>query len=64
MPESLTNCSGRMSSPQQASMIAAVIESCPQPAHSVDMLPSYWRRVSPSALVGQRGMGDFRLVDE
>ena len=43
-------------------MIAAVIESCPQPAHRVDMLPSYWRRVRPSALVGSEGWATFGLL--
>ena len=62
MPESFTSCSGRMSRPQQASMMAAVIESCPQPAHRVDMLPSYWRRVRPSALVGSEGWATFGLL--
>src|SRR5450631_322989 len=62
MPESLANCSGRMSSPQHASMIAAVIESCPQPAHSVDMAPSYCRRVRPSALVGNEGCATLGLL--
>ena len=31
---------GSMASPQHASTIAAVIESWPQPAHSVDIAPS------------------------
>ncbi len=62
MPESFANCSGLMSRPQHASMIAAVIESCPQPAHRVDMLPSYWRRVRPSALVGSEGWATFGLL--
>ncbi len=62
MPESFTSCSGRMSSPQHASMMAAVIESWPQPAHSVDMLPSYSRRVMPSALVGSEGWAIFGLL--
>ena len=43
-------------------MIAAVIESCPQPAHRVDMVPSYWRRVRPSALVGSEGWATFGLL--
>jgi hypothetical protein len=62
IPESLTSISGRISSPQQASMIAAVTESCPQPAHNVDMLPSYWRRVSPNALVGSDGCPTLGLL--
>src|SRR5271168_352497 len=62
MPDSLTSCSGRISSPQQASMIAAVTESCPHPAQSVDMLPSYWRRVRPSLLVGEPGCETLGLV--
>jgi hypothetical protein len=36
-------------------MIDAVTESWPHPAHKVDMLPSYWRRVIPSVLVGSDG---------
>ena len=40
MPESLAiRCAG-IDSSKQASMIAAVIESCPQPAHNVDIEPS------------------------
>ena len=35
MPDSLATRCGSMSSSQQAWMIAAEIESCPQPAHSV-----------------------------
>jgi hypothetical protein len=62
MPDSFTSCSGRISSPQQASMMAAVTESCPQPAQSVDMLPSYWRRVIPSALVGSEGWATLGLL--
>ncbi len=31
---------GGTSSSQKACTMAAVIESCPQPAHSVDMAPS------------------------
>src|SRR5579872_2967253 len=33
-------------------MSAAVMESCPQPAHSVDMEPSYSRMVNPSSFLG------------
>src|SRR5580692_8705449 len=62
MPDSFTSCSGRRSSPQQASMMAAVTESCPHPAQSVDMLPSYWRRVMPSALVGSEGWATLGLL--
>jgi hypothetical protein len=40
MPESLTTSCGAMSLAQQASTIAAVIESWPQPAHSVEVAPS------------------------
>jgi hypothetical protein len=55
MPDSFTSCSGRNERPQHASMIDAVTESWPHPAHKVDMLPSYWRRVIPSVLVGSDG---------
>src|SRR5574339_596272 len=40
MPLSLATRCGGMSSCQKASISAAVTESCPQPAHSVDMPPS------------------------
>ena len=40
MPESLATRCGSTSSSQQACTIAAEIESCPQPAHSVETLPS------------------------
>ena len=40
MPDSLTRFSGLSDRPQTASVIAAVIESWPQPAQSVDMPPS------------------------
>src|ERR1700679_557031 len=62
MPDSLTSCSGRSDRPQQASMIDAVTESWPHPAHKVDMLPSYWRRVSPKSLVGSEGGATFGLL--
>src|SRR5450432_89246 len=62
MPDSFTSCSGRMDRPQQASMIDAVTESWPQPAHKVDMLPSYWRRVSPNVLVGSDGCATLGLL--
>src|ERR1700749_1352450 len=62
MPDNLTNCSGCSERPQHASTIAAVTESWPQPAHKVDMLPSYWRRVSPSSLVGSDGWATFGLL--
>ncbi len=63
MPESFASCSAaHRSSPQQASTTAAVTESWPQPAHSVDMLPSYCRRVMPSALRGSEGCATFGLL--
>src|SRR5450631_2466055 len=62
MPDSLTSCSGRSARPQQASMIDAVTESWPHPAHKVDMLPSYWRRVMPSELVGSDGWATLGLL--
>src|SRR6185436_9093740 len=40
MPDSFTMFCGSMSRPHDASMSAAVIESWPQPAHSVDRPPS------------------------
>jgi cysteine sulfinate desulfinase/cysteine desulfurase-like protein len=40
MPLSFATLCGGMSSSQNARMIAAVMESWPQPAHSVDMAPS------------------------
>jgi hypothetical protein len=40
MPESLATRCGSMSSSKQAWMIAALIESWPQPAHSVEIAPS------------------------
>src|ERR1700722_12792655 len=62
MPDSLTNCSGRIDRPQHASMIDAVTESWPHPAHTVDMLPSYWRRVMPRLLVGSEGWATLGLL--
>src|SRR5258708_18583642 len=62
MPDSLTNCSGCNDSPQHASTRAAVTESWPHPAHRVDMLPSYWRRVSPNSLVGSEGGANLGLL--
>src|ERR1700733_1692625 len=62
IPDSLTSCSGRSERPQHASMIDAVTESWPQPAHSVDMLPSYWRRVIPSVFVGSDGWATLGLL--
>src|SRR5271170_1374701 len=62
MPDSLTSCSGRIERPQHASMMAAVTESWPQPAQRVDMLPSYWRRVIPSELVGNDGCETLGLL--
>src|SRR5690349_23293314 len=46
---------GGMESSQRARIRAAVIESCPQPAHKVDMAPSYWRTVSPTSFVCEPG---------
>ena len=40
MPEIFATRCGSMESLKQASMIALVIESWPQPAHSVETLPS------------------------
>jgi hypothetical protein len=40
MPDSFTMFCGSISRPQEASMMAAVIESCPHPAQSVDRPPS------------------------
>ena len=40
MPDSFTMFCGSIASSQQASTIAAVIESWPQPAHSVESAPS------------------------
>src|SRR5271169_2010679 len=62
MPDSLTNCSGCSDRPQQASTMAAVTESWPHPAHKVDMVPSYWRRVSPNELVGREGWVTLGLL--
>ncbi|MFO1465498.1 MAG: hypothetical protein U1F35_03505 [Steroidobacteraceae bacterium] len=62
MPESFTSCSGRMSRPQQASTMEAVTESWPQPAHNVDMAPSYWRRVNPRPFTGKEGWETLGLL--
>src|SRR5260221_14725137 len=62
MPDSFTSCSGRIERPQHASMIDAVTESWPHPAHRVDMLPSYWRRVSPNSFVGREGWATLGLL--
>ena len=40
MPDSFTMFCGSIARPQLASTMAAVIESWPQPAHSVDSAPS------------------------
>jgi hypothetical protein len=40
MPESLAALCGGIDSSQKAWMMAAVIESCPQPAQSVVIAPS------------------------
>ncbi|MEJ0006979.1 MAG: hypothetical protein WDM77_11580 [Steroidobacteraceae bacterium] len=40
MPDSFTTFCGSSDSPQQASTMAAVMESCPHPAHSVESAPS------------------------
>src|SRR5882762_1555388 len=62
MPDNFTSCSGFIDRPQQASTMAAVTESWPHPAHSVDMLPSYWRRVSPNSFVGSDGWATLGLL--
>src|SRR5436309_11473754 len=54
-------CGGRSSS-QSTWTSAAVTESCPQPAHSVDIAPSYSRFVSPSAFFGSDGWRTGGLV--
>src|SRR6185436_6975222 len=41
MPESLTTCVGSIPISKNASMIRSVIALCPQPAHSVVLLPRY-----------------------
>ena len=63
MPESLATRCGSMSSSQQASMMAAEIESCPQPAHSVEMrafvvAPRVADLVGGQRRVVQAGLGD------
>jgi hypothetical protein len=40
MPESFATRCGSIASSKQAWMIAALIESCPQPAHRVEIEPS------------------------
>ena len=40
IPDSLATRCGAMASSQHAWMIAALIESWPQPAHSVEIAPS------------------------
>ena len=40
MPEIFATRCGSIDSSKQASITEAVIESCPQPAHSVEILPS------------------------
>ena len=40
MPDSLATRCGSIDSSKQAWMIAALIESWPQPAHSVETVPS------------------------
>src|SRR5213596_2082908 len=40
MPDNVATRCGAMSSSKNAWMIAAEIESCPQPAHSVEIAPS------------------------
>src|SRR5262245_12676962 len=55
MPDSFTRFCGSSEIAQQASTMAAVMESCPHPAHSVESAPSYSRRVSPSLFFGSDG---------
>src|SRR5215216_3871564 len=56
-------CGGRSSS-HRACTSAAVTESWPQPAHSVDIAPSYSRLVSPSEFLGRDGWRTGGLVIE
>jgi hypothetical protein len=42
--------------------MAAVTESWPHPAHRVDMLPSYCRRVRPNEFVGSEGWATLGLL--
>src|SRR5690606_25826076 len=62
MPDNFTSCSGRIDICQQASTSAAVMESCPQPAHNVDIPPSYSRRVNPNSVLGRPGCATFGLA--
>src|SRR5262249_53277760 len=59
MPESFTMFCGSMARPQQASIIAAVVLSCPQPAPSVDKPPPESPRVRPSEFFGNDGCLTF-----
>src|SRR5947209_20288223 len=62
IPLSLAIMWGGVDSSQKARTIAAVTESCPQPAQSVDMAPSYSRIVSPSSLRWKAGWTATGLV--
>src|SRR5262252_10169161 len=62
MPLILAARCGGTSSSQSACTSAAVTESWPHPAHSVDMAPSYSRFVSPSEFFGREGCRTGGLV--
>src|SRR5690606_5624233 len=62
IPESLTTFSGRIDKAHTASVMAAVTESWPQPAQSVDIAPSYSRRVRPSSFFGKLGCATLGLA--
>src|SRR5262249_12247095 len=59
MPESFATRCGWIASSQQAWMIAALMESCPQPAQSVEIAPSKSRRVRPREFFGRSGWWSF-----
>ena len=62
MPESLATRCGSMESSKQASTMAADIESCPQPAQSVESEPSYSFLEYPKAFFGALGCSNFGFI--
>ena len=63
MPDSLATRCGAIDSSQNAWMIAAVIESWPQPAHSVVIAPFVVAAGQPDRVLLQRRMVDLGFGD-
>ena len=63
MPDSLATRCGSMASSKQAWMIAAEIESWPQPAHSVETVPFIVAMGEAQLVHRDGGMAQLRLDD-